>query len=259
MGGFSEAGTENTVFVTILLKQHALNLFPGRFGLFHGNSHRHEPNRFSPTERLINATVELDIATFPGPIPASRIKGRLAAFVGEYKSKSFFNRGPDRLPTAKFPIGPDQYLAHTVRQSRPDILEKIRRFFPAKGFSLAQLAAQIFPGLVNEGKHGTIPLLATMFWVMAFAGSLLVPVNRLYGRVDVNMDIGILKPANLPYPIPESGNEIEQRRRLVDSHAVQIPPIRARHRQAHDVEDAAKQRVKSNVEKMPQPVKTDKQ
>ena len=56
------------------------------------------PSRNSPTAGLVYTAVIFNIFAFEGPVPIVRIKGRLAAFVGNDKVKTSFHAGRNTLP-----------------------------------------------------------------------------------------------------------------------------------------------------------------
>lgn len=75
-------------------------------------------------------------------------------------------------------------------------------------------------GLCDERHHRAESLLAPVLGVMTFACSLLIPVNRLDGGVDVDMNRFERQTAMGPDPLSESGGDFEQGLCLVDAQRI---------------------------------------
>ncbi len=95
----SQTSTKNPVDITIIFKKGALNRLARRRLILFGNSHGHKPAGHTPTCRLVDAAVVLDIFSFPGPIPSIGIKGGPAAFIGNDKFKPSRHGGRYAFPT----------------------------------------------------------------------------------------------------------------------------------------------------------------
>ena len=90
-------------------------------------------------------------------------------------------------------------------------------------------------------------------------GTLLISVDGLNGGVQAHMNPTVVIPALLPDPLTHHGHDIEQGIGLIDSKTVNISPKGAGSRQSGRMKEPAKHCIETDVDKMPQPVKSNKQ
>jgi len=99
-----KVGTKDAILITLIFKQFTLNCLPWLFSLLFWNAHDHKPAQCPPTGRLVKAAVIFNLFTFKRPVPAVRIKGRIAAFVGNDEIKTRFHAGRNTGATQKFAV-----------------------------------------------------------------------------------------------------------------------------------------------------------
>jgi hypothetical protein len=58
----------------------------------------------------------------------------------------------------------------------------------------------------DKTQHRPESLFPTILWIMPFAPTLLTALNRLHRRVDIDMDLLVPQPAQLPHPLPKSAH-----------------------------------------------------
>jgi len=58
----------------------------------------HKPARSAPTDGLVCTAIILNIFAVQGSVPAVRVKGRIAAFIGNDKIKTGLDTRSDALP-----------------------------------------------------------------------------------------------------------------------------------------------------------------
>ena len=74
--------------------------------------------------------------------------------------------------------------------------------------AFAQFAQQIFAGLFNKAQYRPQALFAPVLGIVAFAGALLVAVNRFDGGIDVDADLVKLDAAQLPDTFAQNAHHL---------------------------------------------------
>ena len=98
-----------------------------------------------------------------------------------------------------------------------------------------------------------------MFGVVPFSAALLISIQSLNGGIDINADSGITEAQLMPNPFTQDAHQLQKGLGLVNAHAVQVAPECTRYRQFRKPEKSAQDGIKSNIGKMPDPVKAYKQ
>jgi hypothetical protein len=95
--------------------------------------------------------------------------------------------------------------------------------------------------------------------IVALASALHLSIDGFDRGVDVDQDSGILQPAQLPDPFTQDARDFQQGVGLIDPQAVDIASEGAGCRQPGEFEKTAEHGIEPKVDKVPDPVKTDKQ
>src|SRR3990172_5797029 len=95
---------------------------------------------------------------------------------------------PLRLPYQVLTIRPKDYLLYTPGKIFLKTPDKLPNLLSPHRLSYPQLPSNILPRLLYKTQHGTEPLLPPILRIMPFATSLLLAIDRFYGRVYINID-----------------------------------------------------------------------
>jgi len=258
MGRSGQSGTKDPVGILVILEQRAL-LGLTRSGLLcFGDPHGYKTTRHVPTHGLIETTVKFHRLAFPGAIPPG-IKDRGTPSIGDNKIKPGVQGGLDAIPAQKLPFGPDQDFLNTSMQLILNSGDQRSTSFPVHRGPLQQFAQKILPGFFDKGQQGPETFFAPVCRIIPLPDPLLIPVNRLDRRIDIDPDAMPPKSAQLPHPFPQDTHHLEQRLALVDSQTVPVPPKGAGRQQSGKPEKTAQQSIQPYINKMPDQVKPGKQ
>ena len=146
-----------------------------------------------PSHRLVDTLVIFNLVSLPNLIPFQGIKRWIAALVAKDILIPFSSSAASTLSQLMNSPSPRRITSFThpgkiflkARINSPTSLSPHRLSYP-------QLPGNILPRLLYKTQHGTEPLLPSILRIMPFATSLLLTIDRFYGRVYINMDTPIL-------------------------------------------------------------------
>ena len=108
-------------------------------------------------------------------------------------------------------------------------------------------------------KIGGFLRFAAVLGIVALAGALHLSIDGFDRGVDVDPDPGISQTAQFPDPLAQDAGDFQQGVGLIDPQAVDIASEGAGCRQPREFKKTAEHGIEPNVDKVPDPIKADKQ
>ena len=195
----------------------------------------------------------------PGLILTSGVKRGLGSLVGNGEMESGLDGCKHNLPTKKLPVSMQKNFLDASGKMVFDLPDECRCFLPIQNVSLPEFAQKVLPGFINETKHRTVCLLRSMDGVVCQATPLLIAANCFPSGIDTKMNPSIVQRTELPGPFSKNIADSKNRGGLIDSKAVHIYPEGTGRRLTDKMEKTANYSIQTDIDKMPQPIETDKE